>query len=341
LEEYSKRLGKIAPEQFQAALARFFLGDFVKAEKVPYGLFGQNVFVTSSQGEFVLRGVPHYDWQFPTECFFTEQLHQNTAVPVPYPYLFEESTDIFGWCFAIMPRLPGVSVLDKTISSTLSLEDRLAAACALASTLAEAHTFTWHHVGKYDYKTGCIRSFDQSYGEWLVAQIRQNIAKASGYNDHTTASDRAWVDEILEANADVLVNAGEPSIVFGDYGGNNVVFEQAHDGWRVSGVFDLMTAYIGDGNADLCVPVAGYLGTEPVLADAFVGEYLRCRPAWHGFAQRQQIYALGLYASTWEYWQRVQGGTPQDQDMCFRQWAGRQVAYWSRWIKGNQIARYE
>jgi len=67
---YSQRLGVIADDQFQAALDRFNLGTFIKAEPIPFGNFGQNVFVTSSQGEFVLRGRPHFWWQFPTEEFY-------------------------------------------------------------------------------------------------------------------------------------------------------------------------------------------------------------------------------------------------------------------------------
>ncbi len=85
---YSTRLGCIAPDQFQKALERFGLGNFVKAEPIPFGLFGQNVFLTSTTGEYVLRGAPHSSWQFPTECFFTQLLHQHTQAPVPYPYLY-------------------------------------------------------------------------------------------------------------------------------------------------------------------------------------------------------------------------------------------------------------
>jgi hygromycin-B 7''-O-kinase len=57
---YSQRLGVITNDQFQAALDHFKLGLFVKAEPIPFGIFGQNVFVTSSQGDFVLRGQPHF-----------------------------------------------------------------------------------------------------------------------------------------------------------------------------------------------------------------------------------------------------------------------------------------
>ena len=69
VREYSKRLGNISDEQLQSALNYFDLGKFLHAEPIPFGLFGQNLFVTSTVGDFVLRGVPHYDWQFPTEKF--------------------------------------------------------------------------------------------------------------------------------------------------------------------------------------------------------------------------------------------------------------------------------
>jgi hypothetical protein len=63
--EYTARLGRISPTQFQDALDRFALGTFVPAAPIPLGTFGQNVFVTATSGEYVLRGAPHYAWQFP------------------------------------------------------------------------------------------------------------------------------------------------------------------------------------------------------------------------------------------------------------------------------------
>ena len=67
------------------------LGRFVGAEPITSGLFGQNVFVTTTDGEFVLRGAPHWvkdideteyrredRWQFTKERFFAQQLHEHT-----------------------------------------------------------------------------------------------------------------------------------------------------------------------------------------------------------------------------------------------------------------------
>src|SRR5579871_3456590 len=108
--EYSQRLGKISDTQFEAVAARWNLGRFVKAEPVKSGLFGQNVFVETTQGQFVLRGAPHWvkgidetewrredRWQFNKEKFFARLLHERTKAPVPWPMLHDESSDIFGW----------------------------------------------------------------------------------------------------------------------------------------------------------------------------------------------------------------------------------------------------
>ena|GEM_PF-5010758 len=122
--EYSKRLGVLSQRQFQAALDRFDLGELVRAEPIPFGNFGQNVFLTSSEGEYVLRGVPHYPWQFLKERFFTQLLHERTPVPVPWPYMLDSSDDIFGWSYVIMPRMPGLQLIDPDVRRTLGAGDR-------------------------------------------------------------------------------------------------------------------------------------------------------------------------------------------------------------------------
>jgi hygromycin-B 7''-O-kinase len=129
--KYSARLGEISASQFQAALDCFDLGIFVQAEPIPFGIFGQNVFLTSTKGAFVLRGDPHFPWQFPTEQFFVQQLHEHTHVAVPHPYLIDDSTDIFGWSYVIMPRMIGLQVTNPQVKKTLNAEDRMGIARAV------------------------------------------------------------------------------------------------------------------------------------------------------------------------------------------------------------------
>src|SRR5262245_23862396 len=113
--EYSPRLGRIRAAQFQAALDRFGLGRFVRAEPDRFGNFGQVLFLTSSNGEYVLRGAPHEPLQFEEQRFFVRLLHERTAVPVAWPYLVDPGIDVFGWSYVIMPRLPGLPLVDPNV----------------------------------------------------------------------------------------------------------------------------------------------------------------------------------------------------------------------------------
>jgi hygromycin-B 7''-O-kinase len=332
-EEYSKRLGTISPAQFQAALERLGLGNFVRAEAVSFGLFGQNVFVTSTRGTFVLRGVPHYAWQFPTERFFVERMHEQTQVPVPYPYLLEPSADIFGWAFAVMPRMVGVSVLGETVASQLTTKGRLAIARALVRALVEMQALTWDHAGKYDPEVDRVCPFEGGYRAWVVTCIRTKLSKSLGYNDHTTESDVEWVESIIAKAAPAFESPFLPCVVHADFGEHNVVLERKEDGWQVSGVFDWMTAHVGDGGADLSLSVTIYLERDIALADAFVSEYLEHRSMPSGFVELQQLYMLNLKLSFWEYWQREKGRLPEDEtgSLSFEQWAAPAIAYWEEY----------
>jgi hypothetical protein len=106
---YSERLGAISDGQFDAVAERWDLGEFVGATPITDGLFGQNVFITTTHGDFVLRGAPHWvkgaddtEWrredrfQFTKEVFFARQLHEHTKAPVPWPMLHDQAADIFG-----------------------------------------------------------------------------------------------------------------------------------------------------------------------------------------------------------------------------------------------------
>lgn len=329
--EYSKRLGMIADEQLQAALARFDLGEFVSAEPIPFGLFGQNLFVTSDKGEYVLRGVPHYDWQFPAEKFFTNKLHAKTRVPVPYPYWYETATDIFGWGFCLMPRMSGVQLADEKTAKGLASEDRRGIARAMARMLVEAQTLTWAFDGRYDFEKDAIVPTRIDYRVWVVQRVRELLAQAQSINMNTPASDVAWAEHIIARGGNALHTPYEPCIVLGDYKEPNAVVEHTGEGWRVSGVFDLMTAHFGDGEADLARQVGMYLRDTPALADDFVVEYLRNKKVEAGFVERQQLYILYDSAIIWAFWQGHAGGLPEDKTLTLEKWASPFVAYWEKY----------
>lgn len=334
MQEYSKRLGPISPQQFQAALSRLRLGDFVTAEPVPFGLFGQNFFLTSTQGEFVFRGAPHYPWQFPTERFFVHQLHERTHAPVPYPYLLESSADIFGWSFVIMPRMPGVQLQDQDIAARLSFADRAALAQALAGMLVEVQQLTWAFAGQYDVELDGVKPLDQPYRAWIVERIRDKVQAAQSYNEHTTDGDVRWIESVIAQARPMLRWPYKPCAVLGDYGEHNTVALRTAEGWRISGLFDLMTAHFGDGQADLSLPVTTYLREDERLADLFVAEYLRLKPMPPSFVAQQQLYMLDLTLSFWRHWQRNEGGIPgESKDLTFQRWARPAVDYWTKFAQ--------
>jgi aminoglycoside phosphotransferase (APT) family kinase protein len=149
--EYSQRLGVLSGEQLQAALDRFGLGRLLDAEPVKGGLFGQNVFLTSSHGEYVLRGKPHYPWQLARERFFSRLIAERTSVPVAWLYSIEAGEEPFGWSYAVMPRLPGLRLGDPEVREALTTPDRLAIARALGEALAALKSLRWPYAGRYDH----------------------------------------------------------------------------------------------------------------------------------------------------------------------------------------------
>jgi len=330
---YSNRLGYITPEQFQKALDRFDLGDFVKADPIPYGLFGQNVYLSSTRGEFVFRGAPHYAWQFPAEHFFTNLLHQHTSTPVAYPYLYEPATDLFGWSYVIMPRLPGLNLQNPQVKTHLTVTDRLDIARTVANTLLEIQTLTWEYSGSFQAATRQTQPYDTPYRARMTQHIREKVTAACNCNANTTHADIRFIESILAKTRPAHDLAFRPTVVLGDYGEHNLVVEQTGGRWRVSGVFDLMTAHFGDGAADLSGPVMGYLKEDARYADTFIQEYRLHQPDLAGFGELQQLYMLDLTLSVWQYFQKYEGGLPEDKTKrwSFKQWAGPFINYWEKY----------
>ena len=317
---YSERLGQLTDDQLQAALERFGLGELLNAESVPIGLFGQNVFLTSTTGAYVLRGSPHSAEQFPKERFFVNLIHERTEVPVPWPYLIDPTTDIFGWSYVIMPRLPGLQVGDPEVRERLSANDRLALAGAMGQSLARLHALNWPQCGEYEFETQTIKAIETGFAEWCSFRIQHWLDRCRAASGATTDADVAWVKKLLAEASEALNVSFQPAFVHQDYKEGNVVAQRTAEGFQVTGLFDVGGGYFGDGEEDLARSVASYAREDVALARRFLEGYQTDRPLRRGFKERFPVYMLADRLIIWEYGQR--NNVWFEEGLSFQDWAG-------------------
>jgi aminoglycoside phosphotransferase (APT) family kinase protein len=323
--EYSKRLGVLTGGQLRAALTRFGLGELRAAGPAPGGLFGQNVFVTSSSGEYVLRGAPHYDGQFERERYFCGVIHERTEARAPWPFLIEKSPKVFGWSFAMMPLLPGVHLSDRDVQRSLTGDDRLGIARAMGAYLPLIQQATWDAPGDYDYPRAEVAPLEVAYADWFAGRTRDWLARCRQASGATTADDVAWVESVIAAARPSLGAAFTPVLVHTDYAEGNVVAERAGKGWRICGVFDLGDAYAGDSEYDLARLACWYGRRSGDELRAFIDAYTDVRPPRAGFEGRLSLYILAERLTIWEYGQR-NGIWFTDPRQTLRAWAEPFVA---------------
>ncbi len=302
---YSERLGELSEQQLQRALNRFDLGTLISAAPVPTGLFGQNVCISASSGEYVLRGKAHYDWQFPTEQFFANLLVERTRVPAPHPYLLDESADIFGWSYALMPRLHGLQLSDQGVDAALTPSDLERIAVAQATILVEGQRLKWPHYGRYDPASGAIHTYQEPYADWLYATTREYLERAAAYNNRTTHVDLDWVAAEFTAARDALLETFHPQFVMQDFKPSNMLIDRVGDRWQVTGLFDLMEAHFGHGEADLSRMFCFYVGVDRAdLAHVFVATYSKLLGDPIGLPRRFAPFVIHDRAIVWEWLQR-------------------------------------
>ena len=105
-----------------------------------------------------------------------------------------------------------------------------------------------------------------------------------------------------------------------DYKEQNATFERDGEAWRVSGIFDLMEAFFGDGELDLSRQTVQFMHEDPELAQAFVRRYLELRPVRPRFGERFRVYLLWDRLVVWEYFQRPEHETPWPSELSLRAW---------------------
>ncbi|HEX7064533.1 MAG TPA: aminoglycoside phosphotransferase family protein [Bacillales bacterium] len=315
----SNKLGKVTDKQLQRMLDRFDLGKLLSSKKTTNGVMGQTMFVSTSTGEYVLKGNPVFQGQFLEEQFFVENLREKTKVSVPSPYLVDELDDIFGWPYALMPRLPGYHLTTGGIQTA----DKIRMAGLLAETLVELHKWKADQYGEFNPETQTVRSFEGSYQSWLYNTIQYWLEDARKYSE-ITSQDVGWVEGILNGSREAFEHLHSPAFVMGDFKAENILFQSGGDGWKVSGVFDFTASYFGDPVADLPKMTAFYLDNgEEELARTFLSVYIRnARMNKDEFVKRFRVHMLHRRVLDWGCAKAIDQVT-WDHDLSFSDWVER------------------
>lgn len=328
---YSERLGAITDEQFHAVAQRLQIGRFLKAAPTTSGLFGQNVFLTTSEGEFVLRGAPHWvkelheteyrpedRWQFTKEKYFAEQLHTHTDAPVPWPMLHDQTNDILGWPYLVMPRMPGACFDERSIRKALTPEERRGVAIALGATLADAQRLTSPFAGDFGTTSIALEPYAVGAVEYAIEET-QAIAKRAAQDGNMTDDDFAWI-EAAAARA-LAVGPRPNTFVHGDYKLNNLTITQSGNRWRVSGLFDLHEAQFGDGARDVVRQTCGYFDTDSESARVFFESYLQCAGGDANVGELLPLYVINDRLKFWQFFSQPSARAEWTVGKTFRGWA--------------------
>ena len=174
--KYSERLGVIDPGQLYEVAEMFELGEVLSADPMPGGLFGQNLALGTTEGEFVLRGNPHGHVQLVKERRVARFIDERSSLPAPWPYEVTDDTDIFGWTFAIMPLLPGAS--GEAIREAADEGERLQLAMSMGEALAELHDATADFFGPYDAQLDDFIEMDD-FREWALHRFERSTPSIS------------------------------------------------------------------------------------------------------------------------------------------------------------------
>ncbi len=327
----TNKLGEVTDQQLQLMLNRFGLGRLTSAAKTAKGVGNQTMFVRSTAGEYVLKGNPLYAGQFVEEQFYVDNLLARTKLPLPAPYLVDESPEVFGWAYAVMRRLPGRHLTEPALAAGLSAGDREQIAELLAVSLVQLHRWKVDYAGEYDPKSRQIRPFQGSYRAWLYARIRYWLGDAGKYS-LITQEDMQWVESLLDDAEGAFERLDSPSYVMGDFKADNILMHREANHWQISGVLDFTNGYFGDGLADLPKIAIMYLNAgEAALAERFVRTYLDGVQTADCLAARLGVHLLMQLTLDWGC-AKATHTVGWDEQLPFSEWAKRYTAWVEKWL---------
>jgi Ser/Thr protein kinase RdoA (MazF antagonist) len=201
--------------------------------------------------------------------------------------------------------MSGLQLANATVLKTISFQDRKAIAYAIGENLRQIQQAAWQFSGQYDHQIKTIAPFKQGFEGWLVSEVRQFLQQSLSYNNGATQADEAWVERVIQTAEESLKVPYTPALVLHDYREANLTVSKGDDGWRVSGVFDLMEALVGNGELDLVRQLANYMEeTGLVWAKAFLDGYQKNAPLRPEADKRLALYIVYDRLVVWEYFHR-------------------------------------
>ncbi|KHL91965.1 phosphotransferase [Paenibacillus sp. IHB B 3415] len=295
----SNKLGVVDDDQMQLMLDKFNLGKLISFQKTVNGAMGQTMHVSSNEGDFILKGNPLYPGQFIEEKFFIENIHKRTNVTVPTPYIIDDSEEIFGWSYSLMPCLQGGHMNSEHLKVTLNTADKLQIAESIAKTLADLHSWKVTRFGELDTNNLNIAAFEGSYRIWLYNRIKFWLEDAKKYSV-ITDKDLMWVDLLLDGSKEAFDDFTSPSFVVGDFKPGNFLIHPGMNGWEISGLFDFTNSYFGDPISDLIKMITIYLDNgEPELASHLLTVYFNSSEEKEAQKKRIKVHMLHQRVLDW------------------------------------------
>lgn len=315
----SNKLGIINDDQLQSMLDKFNLGKIISSKKTANGAMGQTMFVSSTEGDFVFKGNPLYTGQLVEEKFFVENLNKRTNVSVPMPYIIDNSQEIFGWSYSLMPRLQGEHLNSEHLKANLDLDDKFRIAELIAKTLSEFHTWKVNEFGELNTEKFDIIPFKDTYTLGLYNRIMFWLEDAKKYSK-ITSNDFDWVETLLDDSKEAFDNFSSPTFVMGDFKPGNFLIYSGDSGWEISGVFDFTNSYFADPISDLIKMITFYLdNNESEIAKHLVNVYCSKSEEKEDFKKRIKVHMLHQRVLDWGCAKAINMVT-WDNELPFSQW---------------------
>ncbi|MBS4207317.1 aminoglycoside phosphotransferase family protein [Bacillus sp. FJAT-50079] len=327
----SNQLGIINDDQLQSMLEKFNMGTLISFKKTANGAMGQTMFVSSTEGEFVFKGNPLYKGQLVEEKFFIENLQQRTNVPVPVPYIIDDSQEFFGWSYALMPRLQGEHLYSK---SKLHVDEKLEIAELISKTMAEFHTWSVTESGELNTENFNITPFKDTYVQWLYKRIMFWLEDAKKYSI-ITSEDFEWVETLLDDSKESLDRFSSPTFVMGDFKPGNFLINLGDRGLEISGVFDFTNSYFADPISDLIKMITFYMdNNEWEMAKHLVRVYCSEFKEKEDLIKRMKVHMLHQRILDWGC-AKAMNMVTWDDELLFSQWVEGYTDSVARFLEGE------